>query len=195
MNTSKKNYHHGDLKNALMSEGIFMINECGIENFSFNKLAKKCSVTPPAIYSHFESKDDLLNAIKEKVLEDFELFLFRTPRYPSGGYDILEFGLNYIKFFVSNPHYFYFLWKFSDKPINLDNIHCPDNPVPFLMFKDSVLKIPEYQQLPELRLVQSILSKWAMVIGLCYTIINNHSIYSGDYLSMCRKVLLENLVM
>lgn len=193
MITKKKNYHHGNLKNALLTEGLIMVTELGIENFSFNKLAKKCSVTPPAIYAHFDSKDDLLNAIKGKVLEDFQEALLKTPRTSYGGYVPLEFGLNYIKFFVSHPHYFNFLWKFNVKPINLDNINSLENTIPFLMYKDSIKKTPFYKDFTEEQLIQTITAKWAMVIGLCYTIINARAKYSGDWLEMCRKILSENL--
>ena len=78
MENTKKKYHHGDLKNALITQGIIMINEGGIDKFSFNQLAKKCAVTPHAIYSRFSSKEDLLVAIHDKVIEEFGKYLSIT---------------------------------------------------------------------------------------------------------------------
>ena len=69
MENTKKKYHHGDLKNALITQGIIMINEGGIDKFSFNQLAKKCAVTPHA--KEITSMEDLakdwgLNCEKSK---------------------------------------------------------------------------------------------------------------------------------
>ena len=48
-------YHHGDLRNALIEEGIKMINTGGEESLSMRKLAEKCGVTMAAPYAHFKN--------------------------------------------------------------------------------------------------------------------------------------------
>src|SRR5574344_529815 len=189
----KKNYHHGDLKNDLLTKGIAMLNVVGLEGFSFNKLAKECSVTPPAIYAHFKSKEDLLIAIREKVLIEFQNFLYQTPRNSDGSYLPVEFGINYIKFFMENPQYFDFLSQFNVNPVNIDNINDLQNRFPFLMFKDSMKKYYIYQNMSEDKITQSIFSKWAMVVGLSYTIVKKRALFSGNWLELCRSILLENL--
>ena len=68
-------YHHGDLRNALIEEGIKMINAGGEEALSLRKLAEKCGVSMAAPYAHFKSKEDMINAIKEYVTESLSDYL------------------------------------------------------------------------------------------------------------------------
>ena len=58
-------YHHGDLRNALIEEGIKMINSSGEQTLSLRKLAEKCGVSMAAPYAHFKNKEEMVNAIKE----------------------------------------------------------------------------------------------------------------------------------
>ena len=67
----KDNYHHGDLRNALIEAGIKIINENGEDALSLRKVAAACGVSHAAPYAHFPDKESLLSAIKETVTNDF----------------------------------------------------------------------------------------------------------------------------
>ena len=59
----KKQYHHKDLRNALIEKGIEIVNSEGLYSFSLRKVAAACGVSHAAPYSHFQSKEELLEAM------------------------------------------------------------------------------------------------------------------------------------
>jgi AcrR family transcriptional regulator len=59
----KKPYHHGDLKNALVSAGASVLAKDGVGGFSLRKVARKAGVSHAAPYAHFADKQALLAAI------------------------------------------------------------------------------------------------------------------------------------
>ena len=64
----KKPYHHGELKKALIENGIEFINQYGEEKLSLRKVAEKCGVSNAAPYAHFKDKDDFINRIVSSIV-------------------------------------------------------------------------------------------------------------------------------
>ena len=73
MRTTMENkaYHHGNLQEALMEEGIAMIHEEGTAQFSLRKLAKRVGVSPTACYNHYENVEALQKSMRQYVTERF----------------------------------------------------------------------------------------------------------------------------
>lgn len=61
--TEKRAYHHGDLRDELMSLAIEEIAEHGTERLSLRSLARKAEVSQTAPYRHFPTKTCLLAAL------------------------------------------------------------------------------------------------------------------------------------
>ena len=108
------NYHHGDLRNALIETGIRIVNECGEKGLSLRKLAAACGVSNAAPYAHFSGKEELIQAMQEYVTEKFTGRLQEAiDRKADEGAEqmILAMGKAYVLFFVENPTYFTFLFS------------------------------------------------------------------------------------
>lgn len=56
-------YHHGDLKNALIEAGIEILAEEGVGGLSLRKAARRAGVSHAAPYAHFADKQALVAAI------------------------------------------------------------------------------------------------------------------------------------
>ena len=71
----KKQYHHKDLRNALIEKGIEIVNSEGLHSFSLRKVAAACGVSHAAPYSHFQSKEELLDAMQQHITDQFSQML------------------------------------------------------------------------------------------------------------------------
>jgi AcrR family transcriptional regulator len=60
---SRKAYHHGDLRNALIGAGLRLVEHAGAEAFSLREVAREVGVSANAAYRHFEDKGALLSAV------------------------------------------------------------------------------------------------------------------------------------
>lgn len=68
---SRKNYHHGDLRNALLTAALALVEENGLEGLSLRKVAARVGVSHAAPEHHFPTLRHLMNAMATK---GFELF-------------------------------------------------------------------------------------------------------------------------
>ncbi|WP_298863040.1 TetR/AcrR family transcriptional regulator [uncultured Sulfitobacter sp.] len=68
---SKRGYHHGNLRQALVDAALQLIELRGPTGFTLSEAAKQAGVTPAAVYRHFEGREDL---IAEAALQGYEIF-------------------------------------------------------------------------------------------------------------------------
>jgi AcrR family transcriptional regulator len=108
VNIPKKQYHHGNLREALVKAGMRAIAEHGPDGFSLRDVAKRAGVTPPAVYRHFNDKDELLAAIAVECSD--RLVATVTESLAGAGGDSLNrfrhVGIAYVQFAVAHPEHF-----------------------------------------------------------------------------------------
>ncbi|MDG3042071.1 TetR/AcrR family transcriptional regulator [Roseicyclus marinus] len=63
MSVNRKNYHHGDLKPALIAAGLDLLEETGLESLSLRAIAARVGVSHTAPKNHFDGLRGLLTAI------------------------------------------------------------------------------------------------------------------------------------
>jgi len=63
MSKSRTNYHHGDLRKAVLDRTRSIIDKDGVDSFSIRSLATAVGVAHRAIYNHFADKDSLLSSL------------------------------------------------------------------------------------------------------------------------------------
>ena len=99
------NYHHGDLKNALVWAARTQIENEGAASLNLRKVAREVGVTHPAAYRHFASKEALLEAVAQEGFEELADALHESIK---GGKKGLEPTLHalartYLSFALDNP--------------------------------------------------------------------------------------------
>jgi AcrR family transcriptional regulator len=90
-----KDYHHGNLREALLDAAVAEIAEVGLSAMSLRKVAARVGVTHPAASHHFGDKTGMLTALAaqgHRLLADG----LRATRAAGG--DLLELGVAYLRF-------------------------------------------------------------------------------------------------
>ncbi len=100
-----KNYHHGDLRQALVAAALRALERQGVEELSLRALGRELGVSPRAPYRHFQTKEALLAAVAVEGLRRFEAFV--TPRVVAAGPDpiakLCAVAEAYVLFAVEHP--------------------------------------------------------------------------------------------
>ena len=77
------NYHHGDLRQALVQAALRVLERERAEDLSLRALGRELGVSPRAPYRHFQTKESLLAAVAVEGMRRFEAFV--TPRVAAAG--------------------------------------------------------------------------------------------------------------
>ena len=64
--SGRRGYHHGNLREALISAVKDLIAEHGPSGFTFSEAARAAGVSPAAPYRHFKDRDALIAAVAEQ---------------------------------------------------------------------------------------------------------------------------------
>jgi AcrR family transcriptional regulator len=105
----KEPYHHGDLRNGLITEGLRLVESSGADGFSLREAARGLGVTANAAYRHFADKSDLLTAI---AAHGFGTLADRLQAsLDASGQDqaparIRILGMTYVEFAIERPELF-----------------------------------------------------------------------------------------
>jgi AcrR family transcriptional regulator len=65
---SRSTYRHGDLRRALIDAGIELARDGGPDAVVLREATRRAGVVPNAAYRHFESRDELLIAVRSAAL-------------------------------------------------------------------------------------------------------------------------------
>src|SRR5215472_2461685 len=100
----KQAYHHGDLRNALVDEGLKLLEQSGDSQFTLRDLARRVGVSPAAPYSHFEDKRALLAAVAAAGADKLTAAMqdaIRGKTDPTE--EFLAIGSAYVQFSLDHP--------------------------------------------------------------------------------------------
>ncbi len=103
-----KNYHHGDLKNALIEAGIDILSREGVNGLTLRKAAREAGVSHAAPYAHFTDKQALIAAISTEGYRRFLEHITQVARrYEDDPLRLfIEGAWAYMKFALDDPAHF-----------------------------------------------------------------------------------------
>lgn len=104
---TEKNYHHGDLKNALLDSAIKLLRKHGPQAFSLRQLALGLGVSSAAPYRHFKTKEQIFSALAVRG------FVLLTEGFQNAIEDdtkntleqLYAVGVSYYKFAIRYPEH------------------------------------------------------------------------------------------
>ena len=105
---TRRDYHHGDLRRALLDAALALFAERGRFDFTMRELARAAGVTHNAPYRHFADRWALLDAL---AAEGFERMRERSlaaasPLAPDPRTRIVRLGEAYVRFAADHPDHF-----------------------------------------------------------------------------------------
>jgi AcrR family transcriptional regulator len=102
----RSNYHHGDLRNALLQAALAMVEETGLEQLSLRKIAASVGVSHAAPEHHFPTMRHLFNAMAVWGFETFvRTIAEEMARAPADGAEILRASFRgYLAFAKAHPN-------------------------------------------------------------------------------------------
>ena len=100
-------YHHGDLRRALVEEAVRTIQVDGIEHLTLRAAGEKLGVSRTALYRHFSDKQALLAAVGREGFRMLRVALTAAwEEHGRGRAGFEAMGLAYVQFAVAHPaHY------------------------------------------------------------------------------------------
>jgi AcrR family transcriptional regulator len=104
---SGERYHHGDLRAALVEEGLKRLKDGPAEGLSLREMARNVGVSATAVYRHFPDKAALLDALSaEGDAQMAVAFEKAMAREKPGIAAFNAMGRAYVHFALKNPSLF-----------------------------------------------------------------------------------------
>lgn len=173
-------YHHGDLKESLISAATVLVREKGPDKFSMTDACKLAGVSKAAPYRHFDNKEDLLRSVISVGFEQMRQdMIVASQGFVSGSNQrICAIGLTYIAFAVREPAIFKLMFG------NSVNVKEPDSEMigkpTFQILLDEIVARTQLRNVDELMAIAFPL--WTLVHGASMLTIDDsyNRIYPGS---------------
>jgi len=164
---AKTSYHHGDLRAALIAEGLRLLADRDAEDLSLREVARGVGVSATAVYRHFPDKAALMAALAAQGLD--MLSQVQHAAYDAAGGGVAGFnatGAAYVRFALLHTALFRLI--FANPPTGkvVELADSPDNAMRFLMENAAKLAPPGME--PRVFALQS----WSVAHGLAMLIID-----------------------
>lgn len=174
-----RQYHHGDLRRALLDAALQLASERGIANFTLREVARLAGVSHNAPYHHFADKAALVEAL---VVENFELLErdLREAYEQAKGTSLdklLAAGVAYVRFALQHPAVFRLMFR---PELHQHGIENENDPVELagresyqILLNATCLAQQEGLIAADMDVQLLSIAAWSMVHGLAVLLLDN----------------------
>ena len=100
-------YHHGDLRRALIDQALRTIDKHGVEGLTLRAVGEALAVSRTALYRHFSDKQSLIAAVAREGFRTLRLDLLAAwAREGHGEAGFEAMGQAYLAFAVARPSHY-----------------------------------------------------------------------------------------
>lgn len=194
------NYHHGDLRRAIVDTALELIAEQGIASLTMREIAQRVGVSRMAPYRHFENKAVLLAVLAQEGFQALYVYLQNSLVATSPQYleRLQILGVAYISYAVEHPVHYRVMF---DSSLSDRTIYPPLYQTALQNFDCLVQALIDCQQA---NLIRSCNPKelaqinWALVHGLSMLLIDRQFSTMGclptkEIANLAMKNLIEGL--
>jgi AcrR family transcriptional regulator len=173
--TRRGNYHHGDLRRALLDATLEFVALKGPEGFTLRAAAKLAHVSDAAPYHHFADKEALLASVAEEGFRKLQAELQKAGASASDARACARaMGVAYVLFATRNPSHFRVM-------VSRTLQHHARHPelartaaLAFQLVRDTLISSVGEPELARVPAEQLIYAAWALVHGLAFLAIDGH---------------------
>jgi len=169
----KTSYHHGDLRAALIAEGLRMLEEREDADLSLREVARAVGVSATAVYRHFPDKDALREALG---LEAYNRLGEAQRAAAVGKANVVEefqaMGRTYVRFALDHPALFRLMSSLP--PHDLFDLDADDDDEAARLLRAYAAKLAGQGASPDqVRAVA--MRSWALVHGLAVLMLDGYA--------------------
>jgi AcrR family transcriptional regulator len=182
-------YHHGDLRTALVEEGLRLLITGTADLFSLREVARNVGVSAPAVYRHFPDKAAFLAALAKEGLS--RLAAAQSAAASVGGRaGFAASGQAYVRFALANPGLFRLIFT-SSAISHTDLLDDPEGSAGWLLHQHATLAAAPSSDLEMARILAY--RAWSLVHGLAMLILDRQ-IDRQEGLAMIDKIVSADSV-
>ena len=160
-------YHHGDLRRALVEEAVRTIDRDGVAALTLRSIGDHLGVSRTALYRHFSDKPALLAAVGREGFRLLRLALTEAWEQQGRGRAGFEaMGLAYVRFAVAHPAHYRVMFGGFIESCAKDDAFVEEAKAAFQVLVDSLI---EQQQMGLVRKDDPLLLArmiWSLVHGI-----------------------------
>ena len=166
-------YHHGDLRRALLEEALRTIQTDGVEHLTLRAVGEKLGVSRTALYRHFSDKQALLAVVGREGFRMLRLSLTAALEQHGRGREGFEaMGIAYVRFAVAHSSHYRVMFGRFIESCSKDEEFVQEAAAAFQVLVDSLV---EQQQAGLVRRDDPItLARfiWSIVHGIAMLVID-----------------------
>ena len=174
--TKSSKYHHGNLKNSLISCGLEILSEDGMQGLSLRKVARRAGVSEAAPYRHFKDKEALIASIAEQGFIRLAALLDAVANEHSEDAKSLFFqsGLAYVQFARQNPDSMRVMFRFRNADGRVEYPALQEAADEAFSFLIDLVEYCQQEGLARLgHPIPLAISAWSAIHGLSMLLIDN----------------------
>lgn len=177
-------YHHGDLRQAVVLEGLRLLAVRSADDISLREIARNVGVSATAVYRHFPDKQALLVALAMEGGERMAKASQEAVALAGTGIGALDaLGVAYVAFALENPALFRLMMANIRLGVDRD-----DSSEGLWKLFDIIDKVAPFDISPEARRVL-IVRAWGLVHGLAMLMLDGH--VPSD-MALVRRVICQS---
>ncbi|NEZ61696.1 TetR/AcrR family transcriptional regulator [Leptolyngbyaceae cyanobacterium CCMR0082] len=186
---TKKSYHHGDLRRALLDSALAIITEQDISALSLRQVARRAGVSHTAPYRHFADKEALLAAVAEEGFREFSRYLEQARDAESTPLAQLQAtGIAYVEYALRYPTHYQVMFGSYCADADAFPLLTTTANKSFQILVDIIADGQAAQEMQPGEPQLLALANWSLVHGLAMLLLDNRLGIEGDAV----KPLIEN---
>jgi AcrR family transcriptional regulator len=159
--STKATYHHGDLRAALVSAALELLEERGETELSLRAVARRAGVSPAAPYRHYADREALVSAAAAVGYRELAERLAAAHPSPSTPEQLASVAIAYVQFALERPALFRIMFG---EPCDRDN----DERVQATAAVSAYVRSIAQRTFPESDADALATAIWALVHGLAF---------------------------